>query len=55
MIVSQKITYICNKYNFKFAKLVQGFVHSGGMRVLPNEIGFIIYKKDKEKILKLYE
>lgn len=54
-IVAEKITYICNKHKFKYAKLVQGFINTGGMRVLPNEIGFIVYKKDLDQILKLHQ
>jgi hypothetical protein len=46
-IIKEKVTYICNKHKLRFAKLVQGFIHTGGMRVLPNEIGYIVYKKDK--------
>lgn len=52
--MTERISYICNKHRFKFAKLVQGFVHSGGMRVLPNEIGFIIYKENMDEILRLH-
>jgi len=46
-IIKEKVTYICNKHKFRFAKLVQGFIHTGGMRVLPNEIGYLVYNKDK--------
>jgi len=38
----------------RFAKLVQGFKPAGGMRVIPNEIGFIVYEKDREEILRLH-
>lgn len=53
--MTEKISYVCNRHRFRFAKLVQGFIHGGGMRVLPNEIGCIIYSKDMKEILRLYE
>jgi hypothetical protein len=48
------VTYICNRHKIRFAKLVQGFTHSVGMRVLPNEIGYLIYEEDRELVLEKY-
>lgn len=53
-IVTETVTYICNRHKIRFTKLVQGFTHSVGMRVLPNEIGYLIYEEDRELVLEKY-
>lgn len=49
-VVDKNIAAICNKHHFRHVRLVQGFTHNVG-RILPNYIGFLIYKEDKERIL----
>jgi hypothetical protein len=49
-VITKSIASICNKHNFRYVRLVQGFTHTIG-RILPNYIGFLIYKEDKEAIL----
>lgn len=44
-IITKNIASICNKHNFRYARIVQGFTHNIG-RILPNSIGTLIYKED---------
>ena len=53
-VVTKNIGGICNKHGFRNVRLVQGFTHSIG-RILPNYIGFLVYREDEERILQLWQ
>ena len=51
-IINKKISFVCNKAKIKHVQLVQGFNRTVG-RILPNYIGFLVYKKEAEEIERL--
>jgi hypothetical protein len=53
-IVRRKISMVCSKARIRHVKLVQGFSRSMG-RMLPNEIGYLVYLGEEEEILRLFE
>ena len=53
-ILDLKISIVCNKAKIRYVKVVQGFSRSMG-RILPNQIGYLIYEEDEEQVLRLYE
>lgn len=53
-IISKKVSFVCTRAHIRHAKIIQGFTRAAG-RIVPNEIGFIIYKEDEELVLKLQE
>ena len=54
VIVKLKISRVCKKANIRHVKVMQGFSRSMG-RILPNEIGFLIYEGDQEEVERLFE
>ena len=45
VIIDQKVGMVCSRAKIQHVKVVQGFTHSMG-RVLPNEVGYLVYRKD---------
>lgn len=51
-IINKKIGYVCSRAKINHVQLVQGFNRTIG-RILPNYIGFLIYKDDEDQIERL--
>ena len=51
--MTENIDYICKKHGFKSTRLVQGF-NLASFRIVPNNVGFLVYKEEKDKILELF-
>jgi len=49
IIVNKKISVVCNRAKIRHIKVVQGFTRSVG-RIVPNEIGFLVYAEDEPLI-----
>lgn len=45
-IINKKISYVCSRAKINHVQLVQGFNRTIG-RILPNYIGYLVYKKDE--------
>lgn len=54
MIINKKVGFVCSKAKIRHAKVVQGFTRAAS-RIVPNEIGYLIYREDETVVEKLFE
>lgn len=50
MIFTKKIGFVCKKANIRHIKIVSGFEKSSIGKIIPNVLGYLIYKEDFDEV-----